>query len=38
MQSSNLQGDKEIYRLNTSDGKGKRNLTDNDAFDEIYPD
>jgi Tol biopolymer transport system component len=38
VQDSNLQGDAEIYRLNTSDGKGKKNLTDNEAFDGVYPD
>jgi TolB protein len=38
VQSSNPQGDNEIYRLNTSDGKGKKNLTDNDAYDGVYPD
>jgi Tol biopolymer transport system component len=38
VQDSNLQGDEEIYRLNTSDGKDQKNLTDNDAFDVVYPD
>jgi Tol biopolymer transport system component len=36
MQSSNLQGEKEIYRLNASDGLGKKDLTNNATFDEIY--
>jgi len=38
VQYSNPQGDNEIYRLNTSDGKGQKNLTDNDAYDGVYPD
>lgn len=38
VQDSNLQGDNEIYRLNTLDGKGQKNLTDNAAFDFVYPD
>jgi Tol biopolymer transport system component len=37
-QGSNLQGDDEVYRLNTSDGLGKKNLTDNAVFDGAYPD
>jgi len=35
-QDSNLQGDEEIYRLNTSDGLGRKNLTDNDASDNVF--
>jgi hypothetical protein len=36
-QASNLQGDYEVYRMNTLDGKGKKNLTDNRvAVDGIY--
>jgi Tol biopolymer transport system component len=38
VQDSNLQGGKEIYRLNASDGKGQKNLTNNDAVDIVYPD
>jgi Tol biopolymer transport system component len=37
-QDSNLQGDIEIYRLNTLDGKGKKNLTNNAAIEVVYPD
>jgi len=33
---NNPTGDKEIYRLNASDGLGKKNLTNNATFDEIY--
>lgn len=37
IQTSNAQGDREIYHLNTLDGKGKRNLTDNKAaYDGYY--
>ena len=36
-QTSNLQGDYEVYRMNTLDGKGKKNLTDNRvAVDGVY--
>ena len=38
VQPSNLQGDNEVYHMSTSDGKGKKNLTNNDAFDSVYPD
>ena len=38
IQPSNLQGDNEVYRLNASDGKGQKNLTDNDSYDGVYPD
>lgn len=31
VQTSNPQGDYEIYRMNTVDGSGKKNLTNNDA-------
>ena len=31
VQSSNPEGDYEIYRMNTVDGSGKKNLTNNDA-------
>jgi Tol biopolymer transport system component len=37
-QGSNLQGDYEVYRLNTSDGLGQKNLTNNAVFDGAYPD
>jgi Tol biopolymer transport system component len=37
IQPSNLQGDSEIYRMNTLDGLGKKNLTDNKAaYDGFY--
>lgn len=32
-QASNPEGDSEIYRMNTRDGKGKKNLTDNRGVD-----
>ena len=35
IQDSNLQGDHEVYRLNTSDGLGQKNLTNNDR---VFPD
>ena len=40
VQTSNPEGDIEIYRLNTSDGTGQKNLTHNGAgiYDGIYPD
>jgi TolB protein len=34
VQSSNPEGDYEIYRMNTSDGSGKKNLTNNAETDE----
>jgi dipeptidyl aminopeptidase/acylaminoacyl peptidase len=37
IQPSNLQGDSKIYRMNTLDGLGKKNLTDNKAaYDGFY--
>jgi Tol biopolymer transport system component len=40
MQSFNVEGDREIYRMNTLDGTGQKNLTNNGAgvYDGIYPD
>ena len=38
IQDSNLQADHEVYRLNTSDGLGQKNLTNNDANDRVFPD
>jgi TolB protein len=42
-QSSNLEGDEEIYRVNTLDGKGKKNLSNSgsgvsDIIPDFYPD
>ena len=36
-QTSNSQGDREVYRMNTLDGSGKKNLSNNglDAYDEL---
>ena len=36
-QTSNLEGDYEIYRMNTLDGLGKKNLSNNAVYD-YYPD
>jgi hypothetical protein len=36
VQPSNPEGDWEVYAMNDSDGKGKKNLTNNATFDEIY--
>jgi Tol biopolymer transport system component len=36
VQPSNPEGDWEVYAMNASDGKGKKNLTNNATFDEIY--
>jgi Tol biopolymer transport system component len=33
IQTSNPQGDREVYRMNASDGLGKKNLSNNDASD-----
>ena len=40
VQQSNSEGDDEIYRLNTLDGSGQKNLTNNGAgvYDGVYPD
>jgi Tol biopolymer transport system component len=32
-QTSNPEGDREVYRMNALDGLGKKNLTNNDALD-----
>jgi Tol biopolymer transport system component len=37
-QTSNPEGDFEIYRMNSSDGTAKKNLTNNAAIDVVYPD
>jgi hypothetical protein len=36
VQLSNPEDDWEVYAMNASDGKGKKNLTNNATFDEIY--
>jgi len=39
VQTSNPEGDDEIYRLSTLDGTGKKNLTNNgDGVDDFLPD
>jgi Tol biopolymer transport system component len=40
VQTSNPEGDDEIYRINTLDGSDQRNLTNNgtDVYDGVYPD
>jgi Tol biopolymer transport system component len=40
VQNSNAEGDREIYSINTVDGMGQKNLTNNglDVQDSIYPD
>jgi Tol biopolymer transport system component len=40
LQTSNAEGDAEIYRMNSLDGTGKKNLTNNGegVYDGIYPD
>jgi len=38
IQTSNPEGEYEVYVMNASDGTAKKNLTDSDSYDGVYPD
>ena len=38
IQTSNPEGEYEVYRMSVLDGTGQTNLTDNDSYDGVYPD